>query len=259
MELNVLVVEDSSYYRNKFVKYLSSLPFVSKVLEAKDSDEMFSIVSSEKNHINALLLDVDLGEESLNGMDAYALIKDQGVDIPAILVTGNSVEACHSYTIGIVDVVSKSMLMDFSRLRSAIEKMYNYFEYKTFIENGKICVPICGELNATVYPSEIKFIESVNRDVMLFLANGKSFHSTLGVTFYHDLLEEYGFVRSHRSYLVNQKYIESFNNEELGLGNNVVIPISKDRLLYVKQALTPSRKGLFGLKLFGSVEQCLKY
>lgn len=248
MELNVLVVEDNKAQRNKFVQYLNNLPFVSTVYQAQDSNEMFSILSENKYKnppINALFLDVDLGDNSLNGMDAYCMAREYGYDLPAILVTGNTIEAAHSYTIGIIDVVSKSLMFDFQRLRAALEKLANYYEYKRFVDNGKMCIPICGEKNMTVYPSEITYIESVNREIFIHtILSDEPFQSCLNLKFYEDLLYGHDFVSIHRSYLVNQRSIGKFVGEEITLKTGEILPVSRDKLVFLKQLL--SKRHFFG-------------
>ncbi|GMN11665.1 hypothetical protein MTsPCn9_28480 [Croceitalea sp. MTPC9] len=40
-------------------------------------------------------------------------------------------------------------------------------------------------------------------------------------------LQEYGFLRAHRSYIINPMNVKSFSNSEVQMNNNITIPVSK--------------------------------
>ena len=58
-----------------------------------------------------------------------------------------------------------------------------------------------------------------------------------------DKLKQFGFIRVHKCYIVNQSYIRIISNEEIKLTNDITIPLSKKRKdEVIKEYLAYSRK-----------------
>lgn len=250
MNLNVLIVEDQFEIRKLLATYVRHLPFVKAVFTAKNSDEMF-IKLSEEDSINSLILDLDLGSDSLDGLTAYNLCREFGYDIPAIVVTGENLLASHSYTIGITDVVTKTI--DFGRFKAALEKLKNYYQYKKFIDNDGSCIPICGNESIVTYPSEILYVSSEKGKVnVITTEREKPYRTDLRLNAYASLLEAYNFLYIHRSFLVNLSYVQEVRENEVVMTNGDQLPISEDKLRYVTKViqnnLTAKKKkrGIFG-------------
>ncbi len=100
-------------------------------------------------------------------------------------------------------------------------------------------------------PSNIQIVEPRSKDIFSFDVNkiiyveaqGKNclIHTELNVTEIkislseiHELLHSYEFIKPHRSYLVNYKYISSITKSNLELSNKELIPISRNRVEEVK-------------------------
>ncbi len=245
MSLNILIVEDNNVLRNTFALYIKNISDVNKVLTANNSDEMFEALNN--NDINALIIDIDLGKDSLDGVTAYALCRECGYNIPAIIITGSKVEAHQAFDIGVVDFLSKASLGDLKRLNKAIHKLKLFREWNLFHENKGIIVPINGDLNLTVYPSEIKYITSLNGIVYVHTTRREDgFLTHLKLNFYQDILESVGFIVPHRSFVVNSAFIKEKHNDHLKMLNGELIPISSHRQDYVDKHLL--KTGGFTLK-----------
>lgn len=249
MKLDILIVEDQFEIRKLLSTYVHCLPFVNSVYTAKNADEMF-IKLSEEESINALILDLDLGIDSIDGITAYNLCREYGYDLPAIVVTGEKLLAAHSYTIGITDVVTKAI--DFKRLKVALEKLKNYYLYKRFIDNDGACIPICGERSHVTFPTEIEYIASVKGKVSVYTTEREDPYPTeLRLNVYAALLDKHNFIYIHRSFLVNVSYAQEVKDNELVMLNGHMLPISEDRIHFVKKVVEnksePKRKrGILG-------------
>ncbi|MGG1659465.1 LytR/AlgR family response regulator transcription factor [Brevibacillus sp. NRS-1366] len=252
MELNILIVEDQFEIRKLLATYVRHLPFVKTVYTAKNSDEMFTKLSEEES-INALILDLDLGKESLDGLTAYNLCREFGYDLPAIVVTGEKLLAAHSYTIGITDVVTKAI--DFKRFKMALEKLKSYYQYKRFIDNDGSCIPICGTESHVTFPSEIMYVSSEKGKVSVHTTERKKPYATdLRLNVYASLLEGYNFIYVHRSFLVNLDKVQDVRENEIIMMNGDVLPISEDKIGYVRRVTVNklsikkhrSSQGVFG-------------
>lgn len=100
-------------------------------------------------------------------------------------------------------------------------------------------------------PSNIQIVEPRSKDIFSFDVNkihyveaqGKNclIHNSKDITEIkislseiEELLVDYEFIKPHRSYLVNYKYISSIKKNNLELVNNELIPISRNRVEEVK-------------------------
>ena len=61
------------------------------------------------------------------------------------------------------------------------------------------------------------------RDVMIYTSSGK-FKSRKKISTLYQELEYFGFIQIHKSYLVNDKYIDYVTTQEMVLSNQVTLP-----------------------------------
>lgn len=88
--------------------------------------------------------------------------------------------------------------------------------------------------NFYIEPSKIYYIECCNKTLNIFTENA-CIPITYKLSDMEKKLENYGFIRTHKGYLVNYNYIFSINRSDILLDNKKLIPVSKYRLEEVKQ------------------------
>lgn len=81
----ILIVEDNDFVRTQIVKFLSDDGHA--VIEASDGRKALDIVETDKN-INLAICDVRM--EPIDGFEFVRTSKGLGIDMPVILVTGDS-------------------------------------------------------------------------------------------------------------------------------------------------------------------------
>lgn len=84
----------------------------------------------------------------------------------------------------------------------------------------------------TLNTSEILYVESLDTETRLHTLNGEVYRSRTPISQWQEILED-GFLRTHRSFLVNTNHILSASEDEVMLGE-ITIPISRK---YKSQAL----------------------
>lgn len=257
-QFNVLIVDDFSGHLITTKKFLERLPFVNSIQTAKDSAEMIDAVMSDPE-INALIIDYDLGENSLNGLQAYTLLQEAGYDIPAILVTGNDVDAFESYRIGIVDVVAKKFFYDFKRLNQAIHKLNNYFLLQD--QCDIMLVPAYDGKIRQFRSADILFIEASSAKTLIYSATRpEPFYSDLTLASYEEYLADTSFEKLSRFVFVNVDHIASFDEKDgmITLTNEMKLPVSNSNRKYISKLLAEREKpgsGLARMMLWGMRKQ----
>lgn len=77
----------------------------------------------------------------------------------------------------------------------------------------------------TLRPSEIRYIESNDDEVWLHATEGRRFRNKTGISQWEALLGE-GFLRIHRSYLINRAFVTGSSLEEVFLAETT-LPVSR--------------------------------
>ena len=71
----------------------------------------------------------------------------------------------------------------------------------------------------------------------------KDFHFYASITQMEDTLSPIGFLRVHKSYLVNMEYIETLQYGKVRLKSSVELPVSKNNYTEIKQQYIAWRGG----------------
>ena len=77
------------------------------------------------------------------------------------------------------------------------------------------------------------YLESQGRKLVIYLADGKKIEIYEKMDAIHEQLGG-SFIRSHKSFLINMKYITERTNKEFYLSDGKVLPISKPNLKEAK-------------------------
>ena len=77
----------------------------------------------------------------------------------------------------------------------------------------------------TLEISEVIYVESRDTEVWIHATNNRIFRNRTPITQWQNILED-GFIRIHRSYLVNQTFVELHDNETVTVGSQP-LPISR--------------------------------
>ena len=99
----------------------------------------------------------------------------------------------------------------------------------------KLTVPT-GDSETAVNINNITYLEVLGHDVLIHLADGKQPMKSYGTLLsFEDQLADRGFIRAHKSFLVNLKYIYSIDSKDIILDDKTVIPMSRYKAESVKQ------------------------
>ncbi|PZP41502.1 MAG: DNA-binding response regulator [Pseudopedobacter saltans] len=104
---------------------------------------------------------------------------------------------------------------------------------------NKIVLPLQDEIRY-IEIADIVYCEASNTYTYFYLQSGEKILISNPIKEYELMLSPYHFIRTHQSYLVNVAYVRSFVKEDGGylqLKDKTIIPISRARREYVKEAL----------------------
>jgi len=87
-------------------------------------------------------------------------------------------------------------------------------------------VTFCSERKkVTLMPSEIMYVESCDTEVYIHAADGRTLRNRTAISQWESLLGEQ-FIRIHRAFLVNSRYVKSYNQDTVSVGEET-LPVSR--------------------------------
>lgn len=186
------------------------------------SDQLLSIC-------DIALLDIDFDNADYNGMDIAKRLRALRKDTVIIFVTNFIEYAPTGYEVQAFRYVLKKDIPDdlINVFRLALKQL-NKETLKIQINGEAMNIP----------SDDILYLEVMQHCVTAFVQTGKS---TKEYSFYASLseleqrLESQGFLRIHKSYLVNMKHLKKFQCREATLDNGMILRVSEKNYAENKQ------------------------
>lgn len=187
--------------------------------------DLIGMVEFNERIPDILIMDVNLQDG--NGIKTVKELQEQHPSIKVIYLTGIIQYATEIFQTNPVYFLTKPI--NENKLADAIEKAINQIEND---RSDSIVIKTNGS-EVLIYRKEIVYVESQGRKLVFYMSDGDE----IGVYEKMDVMQEQlgsTFVRSHKSFLINMKYIIERNNQEFCLSDGRVLPISKPNLKEAK-------------------------
>ena len=95
----------------------------------------------------------------------------------------------------------------------------------SILPEDKTVTFISDRYKVSVHPFEILYVESNDREVSIYATEGRVYRNKTGISQWESILGD-GFVRIHRSYIVNLASIKSIDKEYVCV-SDLQLPISR--------------------------------
>ena len=229
--INIVICEDELEQRNIIKKYIND---ISKGISVKfellefESAEEFLLNKIEFKNVDIFILDINMN--GMSGMDLARLIREKDDISEIIFVTSLLDYIQEGYTVRAYRYLLKPI--NYEELKTHLLSCINDINKKKdnfmMIENKGIVhkVPI----------NEIMYIEVAKKELTIY-AKENSYKTKSSMDKVEKELEKFDFYRCHKSYLVNMKYIETIDKNEIIINCNK-IPVSKHRISDFKKKFT---------------------
>lgn len=196
-----------------------------QVLAFNKCMDLFGMIEFNERVPDILIMDVNLQDG--NGIQTVKEIQAMHPGIKVIYLTGIIQYATEIFQTDPIYFLTKPI--NENKLADAIEKAVNTIEN----DRSDLIVIKTNGSEVLIYRKDIIYVESQGRKLVFYMSNG----SEIGVYEKMDVMQDQlgsTFVRSHKSFLINMKYITERNNQEFCLSNGQVLPISKPNLKEAK-------------------------
>lgn len=193
----------------------------------KYEDGKSLLADSCRQLFDALFLDIDMPE--MNGMELAEKIRESNKYVKIIFVTNKEEFVYAAYKYQVFRFVRKSYLKQelievMASLREALQTENEYISIETASEMMEIKI------------RDIKYIEAQSHKSIIYVDNN-TFEVGKSISEYEKLLESNGFIRVHKGYLVNFRYIYSVGNTDINLTDKSKVPLSRNKVKETKTKL----------------------
>lgn len=245
--INVLIVDDEVKARNVLRHYLESfVPEITEIRQADSVDAALDVLQVYKPGI--VFLDVEMPHK--NGFQFLMEVKDPTFDV--IFTTAYNQYAIQAIRFSALDYLLKPV--DPDELQASVKRHLEKKEttdpqadlYNNLVENiskkevkdFKIAVP-SAEGYYFFMIDDILRLEADRSYTHIHLVNKKPFIASKTLKHFEEMLEEFNFIRTHKSHLVNPKHITrlSSDNEYVLLTDGSKIEVSRRKKEEVQKQL----------------------
>ncbi len=192
-----------------------------KVFTMNRCQELIGMVEIDERIPDILIMDINLKDG--DGIETVKEIQNNHPKLKVIYLTGIIDYATSIFETNPAYFLTKPI--NENNLIDAIKKVSRDIEFE---KSDSIVIKTNGS-EIILYRKEIMYVESQGRKLIIYMNGGKKneIYEKMDI-----LQEQLGscFVRSHKSFLINMKYITERTNKEFYLSDGKVLPISKPNL-----------------------------
>lgn len=198
--MDVLLLEDEVNTRDFFALLLHEIPEVTRVWDTSSSNEAVNL--ARYHHPDLILLDIELVNDELNGMEAAKQIYNFDQEAYLIFITAHSQYAISSFAVHPYSYILKPIVIE--EFKAIIKEIAYKVKDNNRRINDALVVPF-GHKKDFILKEDIMFIEVHGKQSII---NAKS-----GTWTTYKPLQElekqlgYDFIRVHRSFIVNLRQI----------------------------------------------------
>lgn len=227
MNLTALIVDDETASRETLHNYLLKYCTGIQVVAMADSVRT-ALIEIDKHKPDVVFLDVEMPFG--NAFDLLEQVKD--IHFETVFVTAFSNYALQAINVSAAYYILKPIDIDelvtaVEKIKQARKKQHQNLHTQILIDNihtvnkqlHKLVLPVL-EGFEVVQIKDIVRCQANDNFTDFFFANGKRMLICRTLKFYEQTLEDFGFMRIHKSHLINLQYVKKYKK---GKGGQVVM------------------------------------
>lgn len=235
--MTVAVCDDNSNDRSAVRELLDSYAKTRDLtLEICEYESGMGLVEEMEKYpaIDIILLDINM--DDMDGLEAAKRIRRLFAEIPIILIT-----AYMSYALDGYKVRANRFLIKDDLAVTLADCMDDILE-ELKVRSREITLDF-DEGTFRIRTDNIIFVETFGHKLMFHLLE-QSLSMNRSISDMENTLREYGFVRAHKSYLVNLHHVRRISNYTMKLATGDEVPVPRSRYAQVKKEYATYRGGM---------------
>lgn len=213
--INCIIVDDEPLAIQLLESHISKIETLKLLGTAKSAIEAYQLL--QEKSIDLMFLDIQMPD--LNGID---FLKSLNKKPKTIFTTAYREFAIEGFELEAVDYILKPIT--FERFFKSVDRVLRNVSTEKTAEEF-ILLKSEG-LQRKILLNEIIYFEGNGNDVKVVLKGSLHIVAKNKISELNDVLSEKGFIRVHRSFLINSLYVTAFNNDEVLLEKSS-IPVGR--------------------------------
>ncbi|WP_347216111.1 LytTR family DNA-binding domain-containing protein [Chryseobacterium sp.] len=211
--INCIIVDDEPLAATLLENHISKIDHLKLTGKAENALEAYKLLQNQS--VDLMFLDIQMPH--ISGID---FLKSLSQKPKTIFTTAYRDFAIEGFELEAVDYLLKPIT--FERFFKAVERVSRNINDP---KDDFIILKTEG-MHRKLSLADIIYIESQGNDIKITLSTSENFISKSKITDLELLLASKGFIRIHRSFIINSEFVTAFNNNELHLGSHK-IPVGR--------------------------------
>lgn len=238
MSLRCLIIDDEPLAHDIILAYINDVPFLTNIGHCYRATEALDFLSNHE--IDLIFLDIRMPK--LNGLDFLRTLQHK----PLVIITSAYEEyALESFDLAVCDYLLKPFRFDrflkavnraqeIYNLKNPIERQTNHNQTDTALID-KIAIK-ADKKHILISLDDIFYLESLGNYVKVWKDDGFVL-TPRTLTSFEEQLSVDTFIRVHKSFILNKKYVHYIEGNTIFLKNGQQIPVGKNYKATIKQLL----------------------
>lgn len=211
--IKCIIVDDEPLAATLLENHISKIDHLKLTGKAENALEAYKLLQNQT--VDLMFLDIQMPH--FNGIDFLRSLPQKP---KTIFTTAYREFAIEGFELEAVDYLLKPIT--FERFFKSVERVLRNINDS----KGDFIILKTEGMHRKLSLADIIYIESQGNDIKITLADNESFISKSKITDLELLLASKGFVRVHRSFIINTAFVTAFNNNEIHLGS-YEIPVGR--------------------------------
>lgn len=199
--MKIAICDNDNNFINEIKKYIEEYFYTNHLECEADTYLDGKTLSDSDKKYDMAFVDIEMGTQ--NGIETVKLLQEKNSRLITFIVTGYIQYLDEAMRINVFRYLTKPLDKKrlFSNLDDAIE-VYNSQNYKITIE--------CNKDTYVINTEDIIMIEARNKKVFIITEDGE-YSVGQSLNYWEEIINMGCFFRSHRSYIVNFRYVSKFD------------------------------------------------
>ena len=223
MKIKCLSIDDEPLALQQISSYIERTPFLESVALCQSAFEALEFLKN----VEIDLMFVDINMPDINGID---FVKSLVQKPQIIFTTAYSEYAIDGFKVDALDYILKPISYDvFLKAASKAKTWFELNQKEPYtLQTTQDCLFVKSEYKLVrILLSEIKYIESANEYIQIYLTNGEPVTTLIRLKTMEEQLPKDKFMRVHRSFIVNLDQVKIVERNRIIFDKKVFIPIGE--------------------------------
>ena len=223
--MNIAICEDNIEELNiinEYIEQWSKNNNIKVKIDKYQSSESFLFEWTDYNKYDIVFFDIKM--KKVSGIELSNLVREKNKVVDIVFVTGMIEYALHGYKVSAMQYLLKPIKQDdiYSCLNKVLERI------DSTDESSKFMIIKTPKKSMKLNYDEIYYFEMFSPNIVIHTIK-EEIALRKKISEIEKELKSSSFIRCHRSYIVNLKYVKSISKKTIILENEVSIPLSRNK------------------------------